>query len=1042
MTFVRIISPDRSGGENDMNNPKMKLAGGIGLLIALGILYFVLLLFINTVVNGSYNLDTEAARMKAINSSVGSIKDLNDYVETREVEKFENRVSLWALAAGELVHGTWDGKSTDYGDGTIVTVSGDRIEYPKGYPEEQKIDAASLQDEYGIVIFDAVKGSNADAGDAVKDSNTDAGDAVKDVTADTMDAVKGVTADVPDDVRVVGYCRLDNNIYYIESELLSVLMWNIRNNYDVHNSLKESEEAFDIRMLIVSEPADQEGDCTLLYKSDALPENINTLESLGITKTMLEEAPDINRSVTGSTLMNSLGSVTLGDESYRIFIQKTSASKLYNGNMYLVYLIPEGQFFSMTVEQTVVMLAVFIVIGILLLVWYFSTIRIVRRHRLNEEQKVQLGVKKTVKQAFSMIIVGCIVLLIVAALFISLFRLFGTCNNVKKYLKVLEQRIEENEAQKKVTAEELKNTYVSYAERIAGILKEKPECATKDTLQKLSDLLGADYIMIYDNDGKEVLSNSRYVGMEFGDTPESSTYEFRRLLKGIPSVVHDAVTDKETGLTNAMVGVSLESSSEPGKYGALLIALPEYAFKPVIIETLDDVMKSLVADGTLSFSLNPEDQMVVNASNDVMIGRNAKALEMPEAAVSDSYRDFFTLNDVICYGESKDIDGFLYYYAAEQSHIYKNVFLYSGIAALVGFILLAALIGFLMFGYRKGFEQWAEVGDVLPEKTDDRKTTEDESDQVEDPRKRWKLSLSKFGLRTPLHNAGVALEITLVVLIIGVGVWYYFNGSDFSGSLIGFVLHGQWTKGLNLFSFTSILILFAQVTIVISILKIVLRVVTSPMGPNGETFRRLGLNLLTYAGMIFFIYMALYNLGVNIGALVASLSLPACALSLGAKDLITDVLAGVSLVFDGEFKVGDYVEIGGFCGDVMEIGVRTTKLLGIGGKIKIIANRDIKNIINMSRRISEFVLKVKISTIHNDLREVEEMLKEELPKYHDKVPGIIEGPLYWGVDERGFNFATFSIAAKYDQKDYIKVKGGMKIAVQDLFDKKGIPIKF
>ena len=992
-----------------MNNPKIKLAGGIGLLIALGILYFVLLLFINTVVNGSYNLDTQAARMKAINSSVGSIKDLNDYVESREIERLTNRVSLWAFAAGGLVHGNWDGKSTDYGNGAIVTVSGDKIEYPKDYPEKQKIEAASLKDEYGVVI--------SDSGNATAANN-------------------------PDDVRIVGYCRLDNNVYYIESELLSVLLGNMRDNYDVRNSLQGNEEAFDMRMLIVSEPADQEGACTLLYKSDALPENINTVESLGITKEMLEEAPDIDRSMTGSTLMNSSGSVTLGGESYRIFIQKTNTSNLYNGNMYLVYLIPEGQFFSMTVEQTVVMLAVFMVMGLLLLVWYFSTIRLVRRHRLSEAQKAQLGVKKTVKQAFSFIIVGCIVLFIVAALFISLFRLFGTCNNVKKYLKVLEQRIEENEIQKEVTAEELKNTYVSYAERIAGILKEKPECATKETLQKLSDLLGADYIMIYDNDGKEVLSNSRYVDMELGDTPESSTYEFRRLLKGIPSVVHDAVTDKETGLTNAMVGVSLESSSEPGQYGVLLIALPEYAFQPVIIETLDDVMKSLVADGTLTFSLNPEDQMIVNASNDVMVGRNAKSLEMPEAAISDSYRDFFTLNDVICYGESKDINGFLYYYAAEQPHIYKNVFLYSAIAALVGFVLQAVLIGFLMFGYRKGFEYWSELGDDLPEKTDNRNPIEDESDQAEDPRKRWKLSLSRFGLRTPIHNASVALEITLVVLIIGVGVWYYFNGSDFSGSLIGFVLHGQWTKGLNLFSFTSILILFAQVTIVISILKILLRVVTSPMGPNGETFRRLGLNLLTYAGMIFFIYMALYNLGVNIGALVASLSLPAFALSLGAKDLITDVLAGVSLVFDGEFKVGDYVEIGGFCGDVMEIGVRTTKLLGIGGKIKIIANRDIKNIINMSRRISEFVLKVKISTIHNDLREVEEMLKEELPKYHDKVPGIIEGPLYWGVDERGFNFATFSIAAKYEQKDYLKVKGGMKIAVQDLFDKKGIPIKF
>ena len=244
-----------------MNNPKIKLAGGIGLLIALGILYFVLLLFINTVVNGSYNLDTQAARMKAINSSVGSIKDLNDYVESREIERLTNRVSLWALAAGGLVHGNWDGKSTDYGNGAIVTVSGDKIEYPKDYPEKQKIEAASLKDEYGVVI--------SDSGNATAANN-------------------------PDDVRIVGYCRLDNNVYYIESELLSVLLGNMRDNYDVRNSLQGNEEAFDMRMLIVSEPADKEGACTLLYKSDALPENINTVESLGITKEMLEEAPDID----------------------------------------------------------------------------------------------------------------------------------------------------------------------------------------------------------------------------------------------------------------------------------------------------------------------------------------------------------------------------------------------------------------------------------------------------------------------------------------------------------------------------------------------------------------------------------------------------------------------------------------------------------------------------------------------------------------------------------------------------------------------------
>ena len=51
--------------------------------------------------------------------------------------------------------------------------------------------------------------------------------------------------------------------------------------------------------------------------------------------------------------------------------------------------------------------------------------------------------------------------------------------------------------------------------------------AKKEALQALSDMMGADYIMIYDQNGKEVLSNSKYVDMELGRTQESSTYELQ-----------------------------------------------------------------------------------------------------------------------------------------------------------------------------------------------------------------------------------------------------------------------------------------------------------------------------------------------------------------------------------------------------------------------------------------------------------------------------------------------------------------------------------
>ena len=991
-----------------MNRPKLKLVGGIALLAVLGVLFGGFLLLTNAIVNGVYNLDMQSAKMKAINSSVGSILDLNAYVESREVEKFTNRAALTSVAARGVIENDWDGKSSDYNNGAIVTVSGGKIKYPENYPEEQKIDASSLTDSFGMV---------------------------------PVDVQKDTETDVPNDAWLVEYYKIGDDVYYIESELKSSLEETARRSFDAAARMKGIEDAFDIQVLLISQEEGEDGNHALLYNSGALTEG-TTAEQCGITKEMLETALENTQQMTAEKLLETSGNMKLDGTSYRTFVQTAKGSDFSGETVFLAYLIPEDEFITMTVEQTVVVLAAFLILGIVLLVWFFSLFGIVRLYRLNEEQAMMLGVKSTLKKAFARIAVGCILILLIAALVLSLFRLFGVCNSVKKSLKVLEQRIEENKVQEKTTVDELKNSYLSYAERIAGILKERPEFATKEGLQTFSDMIGADYIMLYDHDGYEMASSSNYVDMELGTSPDSSTYEFRRLLKGIPSVVHDVKKDEETGLTNALIGVCQEYPGESEEqYGALLIAVPPNKLIPENLETMDDVMKSIVASGTVSFSVNPEDQTIVNASDLNMVGRNAVSMDLPQSALTDSYRDFFSIDGTSCYGESKDIEGLLYYYAAEQPHIYKNVLLYSVIAAGAAFLFMSVIIGYMMFGYRKGFEHWSKIGDDLEERISDGNDPDNDSEQQEDPRKRWKLSLSKFGLRTPAHNASVTLEILLVGSIIGIGVWYMLRGESATGSLLGFVMHGQWTKGLNLFSITSILLLFAEVLIVVSILKILVRITCSSMGPKGETFCRLGLNLLTYAGMVFFVYMALYNLGINLGALIASLSLPAFALSLGAKDLITDIVAGISIVFDGEFRVGDIIDIGGYRGTVLEIGVRTTKLQGAGNNIKTIANRDVKNVINMSRKTSYCNLEVRISTFYNRLKDVEAMLKEQLPKLEGTIPGVISGPFYRGVNEIGDKTVTLSFSTECEQKDFNKVKKALNHAIQEIFDEQGIMVR-
>ena len=135
------------------------------------------------------------------------------------------------------------------------------------------------------------------------------------------------------------------------------------------------------------------------------------------------------------------------------------------------------------------------------------------------------------------------------------------------------------------------------------------------------------------------------------------------------------------------------------------------------------------------------------------------------------------------------------------------------------------------------------------------------------------------------------------------------------------------------------------------------------------------------------------------------------AVSLGAKDLITDIIAGLSIVFEGEYQVGDIIDVGGYRGEVLEIGVRTTKLEGRGGNIKIISNRDIKNVINMTRMNSWYPLEVSISA-DQPIDMVEALLREQLPLIGDTIPEILSGPYYKGVISIGKGIVTLSIIAE------------------------------
>jgi len=86
------------------------------------------------------------------------------------------------------------------------------------------------------------------------------------------------------------------------------------------------------------------------------------------------------------------------------------------------------------------------------------------------------------------------------------------------------------------------------------------------------------------------------------------------------------------------------------------------------------------------------------------------------------------------------------------------------------------------------------------------------------------------------------------------------------------------------------------------------------------------------------IVMALNNVGVNVGTLIAGLSIGGLAFALAAQDTIKNVYGGFTILTDRPFRIGDRIKVDGFDGFVENIGIRSTRLRTLEKRMVTIPN--------------------------------------------------------------------------------------------------------
>jgi small-conductance mechanosensitive channel len=122
------------------------------------------------------------------------------------------------------------------------------------------------------------------------------------------------------------------------------------------------------------------------------------------------------------------------------------------------------------------------------------------------------------------------------------------------------------------------------------------------------------------------------------------------------------------------------------------------------------------------------------------------------------------------------------------------------------------------------------------------------------------------------------------------------------------------------------------------------------------------------------------NLGVNITTLVASLGIGGIAVALAVQNILGDLFASLSIVLDKPFEIGDFIIVGDVLGWVEHIGLKTTRVRGVGGEQVVLSNGDllksrIQNHKRMQTRRVSFKLRISYDTSEQKLGAIPEIVR-------------------------------------------------------------------
>ena len=192
------------------------------------------------------------------------------------------------------------------------------------------------------------------------------------------------------------------------------------------------------------------------------------------------------------------------------------------------------------------------------------------------------------------------------------------------------------------------------------------------------------------------------------------------------------------------------------------------------------------------------------------------------------------------------------------------------------------------------------------------------------------------------------------------------------------------------------------------------------------------------------VLVALGELDIEIGPLIAGAGVAGVALGFGAQTLVRDFLAGLFIVIEDQFGVGDTVDLQDVSGTVEEVSLRSSKIRDVSGVLWTVSNGEIVKAGNATKGWSRSKIDVAVA-YDSDIREAMAIalrIAEELRSDEKWGLDILEPPEMWGVEQLAVDGVTIRLVVKTRPGRQYEVTRELQLRIKEAFEAAGIEIPF